>query len=736
MRDVAEVAEGGGDGRLLHFGVQQFAVTGADGESVVIQDWQPGGFGIQLEDANPTPAASRIIVGDLQPVDPGRFDDLQNLVTTGGAALNRADTLNGSEGNDLIESGGGNDRVFAAGGDDVIEAGAGNDIVDGGIGNDIIAGGGDADILFGGAGDDEIYAGEKVDLFSVVDQTQSGGTGRELLVGGEGDDLVVGDITADVLLGGAGADFLLGGAGDDDLIGDKDASTLGLDWTVTRKVIAQGDGNEYRLEFTSGFAFVSEAAQFGADSLYGGAGDDWLLGGGGDDYLDGGSGDDVMFGQAGSDVLAGGAGNDVMSGDDPGNVPAAQEGDDWLAGEAGDDQLFANGGNDTLIGGTGNDFLSGGTGDDVFMFALGDGQDTITDASGVDTVIVNANFAGVEVLVDPQSPDFLGIFYSGSDSIAIRDGLKGTIESFEFNDGTYTLAEVLKKLHTNVTVTGTNATGNTLYGGMGDDTLSAAAGANTFQAGDGVNVINGGSGTDTYIFSRKVAQDTIRDAGGNADRIQLIDIAPEEVTVQRDTHSLRLLVPATLDALTLIDSYSNPTAHIESVEFDDGTVWSYSDLVTRAGIVESLGGVIVGTPGPDTLRGTADADWIYGLGGDDVLTGLAGRDTIDAGAGDDDITGGPEFVNRRWVEEALSNSVDTRDARWSAALAVGSGRFVETMQLELGIKAKNRDVSEAAGTYTLRESRMPYRPIFDGKNEPLRLKNTVFWERSLESTEA
>jgi hypothetical protein len=50
-------------------------------------------------------------------------------------------------------------------------------------------------------------------------------------------------------------------------------------------------------------------------------------------------------------------------------------------------------------------------------------------------------------------------------------------------------------------------------------------------------------------------------------------------------------------------------------------------------------------------------------------------------------------------------------------------------------KVKHRDVSDAEGTYTLREPAMPYMPIFEGKSEALRLKNTVFWERSLESTE-
>ncbi|HEX6131382.1 MAG TPA: calcium-binding protein, partial [Actinomycetota bacterium] len=49
---------------------------------------------------------------------------------------------------------------------------------------------------------------------------------------------------------------------------------------------------------------------------------------------------------------------------------------------------------------------------------------------------------------------------------------------------------------------------------------------------------------------------------------------------------------------------------------------------------------IVGTSGPDVLRGTAQRDIICGLGGDDVLHGLGGNDLIVGGAGNDKLYGG------------------------------------------------------------------------------------------------
>jgi Ca2+-binding RTX toxin-like protein len=50
---------------------------------------------------------------------------------------------------------------------------------------------------------------------------------------------------------------------------------------------------------------------------------------------------------------------------------------------------------------------------------------------------------------------------------------------------------------------------------------------------------------------------------------------------------------------------------------------------------------IIGTPGPDVLRGGAGDDVICALGGDDTLLGRGGEDTLDGGAGNDRLIGGP-----------------------------------------------------------------------------------------------
>jgi Ca2+-binding RTX toxin-like protein len=53
--------------------------------------------------------------------------------------------------------------------------------------------------------------------------------------------------------------------------------------------------------------------------------------------------------------------------------------------------------------------------------------------------------------------------------------------------------------------------------------------------------------------------------------------------------------------------------------FDDGTVWTETNLEARR---------FDGTTGVDTLVGTADGDRLTGLAGDDTLTGGLGADTF------------------------------------------------------------------------------------------------------------
>jgi hypothetical protein len=84
-------------------------------------------------------------------------------------------------------------------------------------------------------------------------------------------------------------------------------------------------------------------------------------------------------------------------------------------------------------------------------------------------------------------------------------------------------------------------------------------------------------------------------------------------------------------------------------------------------------------------------------------------------------------------QEALQRELAVRDARWSEAIAVGSLAFAETVKTDLGIKAMHREVEQAGGAYTLRESSEAYGGEFAYENELLRLDNTIPWQKFLDT---
>ena len=99
------------------------------------------------------------------------FDQTDFTVTTGTSANQ---SINGTNGDDLIRGYAGRDTIDAREGDDLVFGGADNDTLRGGGGNDWLYGGqgndtvyGDAgnDVLVGGAGDDNLYGGVGADVF-------------------------------------------------------------------------------------------------------------------------------------------------------------------------------------------------------------------------------------------------------------------------------------------------------------------------------------------------------------------------------------------------------------------------------------------------------------------------------------------------------------------------------------------------------------------------------------------
>jgi Ca2+-binding RTX toxin-like protein len=555
-----------------HFdGALGVTINGDAGGSIRILDFDftqaraDGFMGIRLIDPPGLPTPTRVIEGDLEPLDidpntPGtqtETDEFGNLLVTTDPAPGRVDTLFGSDGqngsnpNDNIMASGGDDVIDAKSGDDIVQGGSGRDTIVAGTGNDLVeagANGTDAgDIVDGGDGADRLYADARfnpagtpaTELAAALaaGEAQSGsGLKGDFLSAGLGNDVVIGAVGDDVLAGGAGSDILIGGAGNDFLLGDSRIRAANLDWDVTRTSTGQypipaplGPIFDFALFDTDVVDWMDDA-DAGADALYGGAGNDWMDGGAGDDFLDAGSGNDVAFGNLGNDVLLGGAGNDVLDGDHA-SIAASfggddyldgGEGHDWLYGRGGNDILFGgsgddniegNEGNDILVGGPGSDVLRGGTGKDTYVLSRGDGFDAVFDTSDTATaadasvVVLDGAFTRGQVKFKPGSliidaGEGDGLWIEGFDP---DDPLSTPVLSaIQFADGDFmTFEDIL-------------AQGFDIDGTPGDDLLEGTAVTDRINGFEGNDDIYGKAGDDTIDAG---AGFDIVDAGDGNDTI-------------------------------------------------------------------------------------------------------------------------------------------------------------------------------------------------------------------------
>ena len=356
---------------------------------------------------------------------PGTYDATTAIWGDGdpGSADN-ADTIHGTNVNDIINAGKGNDHVNGGNGNDLVAGGLDNDTLLGGKGNDQLWGGSEKDILYGGFGYDTMQGGSGDDLLygQNEDDKLNGEQGNDTLYGDNGSDQGQGGNGKDQLYGGNGNDTLRGQRGDDTLFGGKNNDKL-----------FGGKGSDV-LQGKAGFDKLY--GSYGKDKLYGGEGSDTLLGGPQNDTLTGGSQDDVLRGGKGDDKLLGNNNKDLLFG---------EAGSDMLNAGSGNDSLLAGAGEDTLMGGRGDDLLTGGKDGDAFQSGAGDGADIITDfqlgedvilfddidfgtgseqTDPVEFLIDNARIEGTDLVIEfseEHSVRLLGLVDPDNSEITIAD---------------------------------------------------------------------------------------------------------------------------------------------------------------------------------------------------------------------------------------------------------------------------------------------------------------------------
>ncbi|NIJ21113.1 Ca2+-binding RTX toxin-like protein [Sphingomonas naasensis] len=645
------------------------------------------------------------------------------------------DTLDGRGGNDTLAGGIGNDTLYGGSGDDryLFNPGDGQDTINEydreGAGFDrLVLGSGilssDIQVSQANNGNDIVLkiagtsdqitmrnanywsAGFRIDQIDFSDGTSwsfrqlfdraaagtsandtiHGSLDAESLTGAAGNDWIDGRAGADIIAGGTGDDTIYGGSGDDrylfnlgdgqDILDEYDREGAGFDRLVFGDGILPSDiqvsqannGNDIVLKIagTSDQVTMRNANYWSAQFRI--------------DQIDFANGTSWSFADLFARATAGTPGNDTIHGSIEAQALSGAGGNDWIDGRSG---------NDVITGGAGDDTIYGGGGDDRYMFSLGDGQDVINEydreGSGFDRLVFGAGIsqADVRVLQANNGNDIVLRIAGTSDQLTMRNANYWSadfrIDQVDFADGTsWSFADLFGRA-----MAGTSGN-DTIHGGIGAQTITAAAGDDWVDGrsgddiligGTGADYLSGGAGNDVYRFARGDGVDSIReyinwDSGwGGTDAVEFASgISASDVTVGKANsgNDYVFYVDGGADRVTVVGGVTGGSDQaVEEVRFADGAVWNLASIAARVVGVSNANDVLNGSANADTLRGLQGDDTINGLAGNDSVRGDAGNDTLAGQDGDDVLDGGAG-------NDILSGGLGT-DQLWGGA---GADRFV------------------------------------------------------------
>jgi Ca2+-binding RTX toxin-like protein len=425
-------------------------------------------------------------------------------------------------GNDSIVTQGGNDEIRSGAGDDSIDGGAGNDYLDGGAGNDNMTGGlGDdifiVDDMYDWVLDDRPDGGTDVVYASIAAYTLTTGVENLIAVGGSahslrgngGDNSITGEAGNDfLLLQDGGTDTASGRSGNDVVyFGAAYTSADQADGGSGRDAFVLQGNYTVTLSGTSLTNFESVSLQSGANTQYGDVANNFYdfdittandlvpagvqlivnaqsLRAGEDFTFDGSAETDgrfLVYGGHGVDDLTGGAGVDVFF----------FEGDRWGP----NDKVDGGGGRDAIV-------ISAGSGLTHIEF----GADSLT---GIESISVNKQFA-----TDPtQLPSYEFVLNNGN----VAPGRTLIVNASSLANTSQTISVDGSSVHDGKLI---------LFGGAGNDVLTAGDGADTLIGGGLADALTGGAGADIFRYdsaadSTAAASDAILDFVSGTDKIDL-----------------------------------------------------------------------------------------------------------------------------------------------------------------------------------------------------------------------
>jgi Ca2+-binding RTX toxin-like protein len=594
-RDV--VASAAGDDVISTGAGDDFVASGAGDDTIIDgagSDTYQGGDGIAdkldySSSINPVVVNMSVVDADgysalVNGGDTDLVRDFENILTGGSA-----DTVTGSNADNIIETGGG---------DDTLSGQLGNDILNGGGGTDT------ADFTYSGSaltvnlgvniGGGFYAATTSVQNVQLKDIEYIIATSHDdTLIGGAGDDHFEGLAGLNSFGWSAGNDIFdaTAGAG---VLYYADANGMDVAADLTQDIsfdMAAFDAGTQRFDVSIAALGKTDSVSLNIDTVYGG------------------SGDDNMLGDADAQVFYGGAGDDI------------------LGGRSGDD---------TLIGGDGLDQLFGGADDDT-LYADADGvADLYNGEGGVDTLILDG--VGGDVTLDLASELMSSVLF-GNDVVRGIENVTGT-----------GLDDVLRGDGSANTFIG-NAGNDVLEGRGGDDQLFGGAGADTMDGGDGNDVLDGGNNDDflyggngddvlkgglgANVLDGQVGTDTLDYTGAIA--AVSVDLDNDQVLKASDSQlddyaNFENLIGSSFDDTFLLDAGNLLAIDTQFDSLSGGAEGANGDTVEMTGSITfegmEMAAVFDNIENIDLLGASLDAgNTSFTITGDDVV-GMVGSSSF------------------------------------------------------------------------------------------------------------
>lgn len=304
--------------------------------------------------------------------------------------------------------------------------------------------------------------------------------------------------------------------------------------------------------------------------------------------------------------------------------------------------LFGSAAAETFTGNGWFNVIAPGGGGDTIAFGRGDGELHITErdsmADPANRIVLSAGIGIADLVVrsDVTNDDTLVLDFRNGDVIYLVQGRHITndlafgIQTLRFADGQELSYADLTKL----AVTGSADNTGVLIG----DSF-----ANVIDTGGWTEFVRGYGGGDTFVYNLGYGSlyvEEIDSPGANNVLRFGAGVFSSDVVVEALDSSLRLILPGIDEVILLgaLDDSSDFVRGVQRVEFHDGTVWSYEELLLKAGVTGEAS--IVGDAGDNQLVGTTGNDIIDGKDGNDTIKGQQGSDILIGGFGNDILSGG------------------------------------------------------------------------------------------------